>query len=389
MSTTAQVHGMDGELIPSDWPPLTLPELRPLLAEFPAWVEPVRILTVSPRPFSAASVVETTAGRIFVKRHARAVRNAEGLAEEHRFMAHLLAHGASVPRVYASVTGATAIERGEWTYEVHSLPSGVDLYRDTLSWMPFFNAAHARSAGQAIARLHCAAEGFCAPARPMRPLVSSFSIFAAADPSAVLERYLAARPALATHAAVRRCASEALDLLAPFHAELHPLLPSLPALWTHNDLHASNLFWSSDSPTAEATAIIDFGLADRTFAVFDIAQTIERGLIGWLSIVSPRAPLDSAEVHFDQIMALLDGYESVRPLSRPEAAALAPTLALCHVEFALTESDYFLGILHAEDKAPYAYDSYLVGHARWFRTAGQKLLDFLRRWANAHTEAAQ
>jgi len=389
MDTTAQVHGMDGELVASDWPQLTLPELRPLLAEFPTCGEPVRILTVSPRPFSSASVVETTTGHIFVKRHARLVRNAKGLAEEHRFMVHLLAHGASVPRVYTSVSGATAIERGEWTYEVHSIPSGADLYRDTLSWLPFFNPAHARSAGQAIARLHLAAEGFHTPARPVRPLVSSFSIFAAADPAAALESYLAAHPAIATHAAVRRCANEALALLAPFHAELQPLLPSLPALWTHNDLHASNFFWSNESSSAEGSAIIDFGLADRTFAVFDIAQAIERGLIGWLSIVDAGTPLDSAEIHFDQIAALLDGYESIRPLTRAEAASLAPTLALCHAEFALTESDYFLGILHDEDKAPYAYDSYLVGHARWFRTAGQKLLDFLRRWANAHTEAAQ
>ncbi|MDR3723204.1 MAG: phosphotransferase [Terracidiphilus sp.] len=389
MNTTAQVHGMDGELIPSDWPPLTLPELRPLVAEFPACGEPLRILTVSPRPFSSASVVETTAGRIFVKRHARLVRNAEGLIEEHRFMAHLLAHDTQVPQVYATRNGATALERGVWTYEIHSIPTGADLYRETLSWLPFFNPAHARSAGAMMARLHLAADGFDAPARPVRPLVSSFSIFATADPTTELNRYLSARPALDTHAAVRRCANEAFDLLAPFHAELHPLLPSLPALWTHNDLHASNFFWSDESPSAEASAIIDFGLADRTFAVFDIAQAIERGLIGWLSIVSPRAPLDSAEIHFDQIAALLDGYESIRPLSRTEAAALAPTLALCHAEFALTESDYFLGILHAEDKAPYAYDSYLIGHARWFRTAGQKLLDFLRRWADRHTEAAQ
>ena len=59
----------------------------------------------------------------------------------------------------------------------------------------------------------------------------------------------------------RRACDEALDLLAPFHAELLPLCPSLAPLWTHNDLHASNLFWSDASEHAQATAIIDFGLA--------------------------------------------------------------------------------------------------------------------------------
>jgi Ser/Thr protein kinase RdoA (MazF antagonist) len=370
---------MDGSLVATDWPPLTLGELRPLLAEFPACGRPVSILTISPRPFSAASVVETTAGRIFVKRHHRLVRDARGLEEEHRFLEHLRSRGVSVPRLFASAAGLTAIERGEWTYEIHDIPAGVDLYQDALSWTPFLSSAHAHSAGQTLARLHYAAEGFNEPARPVRPLVSSFTIFAAADPEAELRRYLAARPALAAHQDVRRCAEQALELLAPFHAELQPLRPALPALWTHNDLHASNLLWSNESPTARATAVLDFGLADRTFAVYDLAQAIERSLVEWLAIVEPDAPLDSAAIHFDQLTALLDGYESVRPLTRAEAAALVPATALCHAEFALTEADYFLAVLHDEQKASYAYRSYLVGHSRWFRSAGEPLLAALRR----------
>ena len=57
--------------------------------------------------------------------------------------------------------------------------------------------------------------------------------------------------------------------------------------------------------------------------------------------------------------------------------------ALCHAEFALSEADYFLGVLHSEEKAAMAYDGWLVGHARWFRgRRRQKLLDALRRWAD-------
>ncbi len=68
----------------------------------------------------------------------------------------------------------------------------------------------------------------------------------------------------------------------PFHADLAPLLPALTPLWTHNDLHASNLFWSESGPNARATAIIDFGLADRTNAVHDLAHAIERNIVEWL-----------------------------------------------------------------------------------------------------------
>lgn len=386
MITAAKSHGMDGTLVEPDWPPLALAEVRAVLAHFSGLGEPIEILTVSPRPFSAASVVRTAGGRVFVKRHHRTVRNAEGLHEEHRFIRHLIAHGAPVPRVLASIAGETAIEIGEWTYEVHETPDGVDLYEDALSWTPFRSAAHACSAGQMLARLHLAAEGFDAPRRQVRPLVAGFTIFAAQDAGAEAARYLAARPALAGDAATQRECLQALELLAPFHRELKPLLPALKPLWTHNDLHASNLLWSSAHPDARSIMAIDFGLADRTNAVHDIAQAIERNIVEWLDLLPASGHSRGARVHLDHLEALLNGYESVRPLSGEEAAALAPMAALCHAEFALTEADYFLSVLHSEQKARVASHDYLVGHARWFRgRGGRRLLDAIGQWAGART----
>jgi hypothetical protein len=75
----------------------------------------------------------------------------------------------------------------------------------------------------------------------------------------------------------------------------------------------------------------------------------------------------------------------VRQLSDEEASALAPMTALCHAEFALSEADYFLGVLHAPVKAAMAHDGWLVGHARWYRSeVGEKLLNALRQWASDH-----
>lgn len=372
---------MAGELVPMDWPPLTLEELRPLLAEFSSCGAPVCILSVSPRPFSAASVVETTSGRVFVKRHPRSVRTEAGLSEEHRFMRHLREHGAPVPRILQTKEGQSAVERGAWTYEVHEISPGIDVYEQAISWTPFQCAAHAHAAGKALAQLHRASEGFAAPLRRPQPLVSSFTIFAAKDPHVALEGYLAARPALDANARVHTCAEKALVLLEPFAAELRPLLPALLPLWTHNDLHASNLFWSDAGAEATATAIIDFGLADRTFAANDIAQAIERNIVGWLDLVThPELP-EAVPIAFDHLSALLDGYVAERPLARAEALALAPVMALCHAEFALTEADYYLAALHSDERAKIAYDDYLLGHAQWFLGAGAKLLDALRDWA--------
>ena len=55
MSGTAKAHGMDGTLVEPDWAPLALAEVRVLLSQFPDYGEPIEILNVSPRPFSAAS----------------------------------------------------------------------------------------------------------------------------------------------------------------------------------------------------------------------------------------------------------------------------------------------------------------------------------------------
>ncbi len=292
------------------------------------------------------------------------------MLEEHRFLNYLIGAGAQVPRVFPAASGETAIETGEWNYEVHDTPTGLDLYEDAISWTPFRNAVHARSAGEALARLHLASHGYAAPRRKPRPLVASFTIFAALDPASELERYLDAHPALAANASVREHCEQALKLLAPFHAELLPLLPALEPLWTHNDLHASNLFWSAAGDDARATSIIDFGLADRTNAVHDLAHAIERNIVEWLALVEDPLHAKNVPVHLDHLHALLEGYESVRPLSLQEAAALAPMTALCHAEFALSEADYFLGVLHSDEKAAMASDGWLVGHARWF----------LRRW---------
>jgi Ser/Thr protein kinase RdoA (MazF antagonist) len=381
VNRAAMAHGLDGTLVEPDWPPLTLDEMRALLREYPALGPPKRVLMISPRPFSAASVVATQSQNVFIKRHHLTVRDTAGLREEHRFMAHLRNNGAMVPRVFRTASGETSIMAGEWVYEVHETPQGIDVYEDALSWTPFRSLGHARSAGQAMARLHIASRGFDAPARKSRQLVAGFTIFASPDPVAEFSRYVAARPALSDYLRQRNCREEALTLLAPFHAELLPLLPSLMPLWTHNDLHASNLLWSDTGADAEAVAVIDFGLADRTNPVHDLAQAIERSIVGWLALVDRPNEPDDVRVHYDHLFALLDGYEAARPLSRQERLALAPMTALCHAEFALAETNYFLTALQDREKASMACEGYLVSHAKWFGGPGRRLLDALREWA--------
>lgn len=363
-------HGMGTELVEPDWAPLTVADVDRVLRHYDGLGRCHGLAWHSPRPFSSAGIAETGAGPLFVKRYHRLIRDVAGFVEEHRFIAHLRAAGAPVPEVLANRTGATAVAEGDWVYEVQRIGPGEDLYRDALSWSPFRIPAHARAAGQALAELHRAAAGYDAPSRHAAALVASFTLMRSADPLRAIADYAAARPALSRYLAARDWQAEIARAVLPLHRRLQPFIERLAPLWTHNDWHASNLLWRGD----EVSAVLDFGLADRTTALHDLATAIERNVVRWLDLpANPDDPVD-----YPALDALLEGYQSVTPLAGWERQALAALLPVVHVEFALNEADYFLAALGAEDRADLAYDTYLLGHAAWFAgPQGQRLLAHL------------
>lgn len=381
-------HGLGTEPVAPSWPPLTLDEVRQLLQRYPQVGTVKRLTWYSPRPFSSACVVETGSGMLFVKRLLKAIRGVDDLLEEHRFIAHLALHlptaGPAVSALLADRGGATAIADGDWTYEVQRLAQGVDIYRNAFSWTPFLQARHAYAAGRALALLHQAAATYVAPARTASLLVSGFSVFSNDDPLTQLQHYIDARPGLAAYLAQRAWRQDVTRVLLPFHAQLQPLLKNLLPLWTHNDWHASNLLWrDTQDGQAEVATILDFGLCDRTCAVYDLAIAIVTNIVEWLKLPQQGSyrPLDAERlVHFDQLDALLDGYEAIAPLSARDAAAVTAMLPLVHVEFALSELAYFYGVQGSVENADLAYDTYLLGHAEWFNSqAGRRLLAHIQR----------
>jgi Ser/Thr protein kinase RdoA (MazF antagonist) len=348
------------------WPVITAPEAQAVLARLPSAGRFQALEWHSPRPFAAAALVRTDRGTLFVKRHHRRVRSPAGLRAEHAFIAHLGARGLPVATILHDARGATALAQGEWVWEVHSQAPGRDLYRDRPSWTPFLNGAQAHAAGAALARLHHAAEGFAAPARPAEPLVTGMTVLSSVDPLAGAAAYIAARPALGDYLADKPWRRDLARLFAQWDA---PGLRAEPALWTHNDWHPSNLLWNADDSVA---SVLDFGLADRTCALYDLAIALERSAVRWLELDGSDRPI--AEI--DDARALIAGYAEVRPLDRDRLARLLP---LVHVEFALSEADYFHGVLGRRDDADLAWHGYLLGHGHWFGSAeGQALLAAIR-----------
>jgi len=148
------------------------------------------------------------------------------------------------------------------------------------------------------------------------------------------------------------------------------LLTSLEPLWTHGDWHPSNLFWGADN---DVTTVIDFGLSDRTSAVIDIATAIERTCVPWLDLGR-----SSVKADISTAVAFVTAYSEVRALSPAEFAALPLVLPLVHIDFALSEVDYFVTALDDHNRAAIAYDDFLLAHADWFTShAGGALTDAL------------
>ncbi len=373
--------------VPPDWPPLRTEEVRPLLARLVGLddASATRITWHSPRPFAATAVI-TVPGpgggqplRLVVKRHHGAVRTTDSLQAEHAFMAHLAARGLAVPR--ALDDGArSAWADGDFVYEVLELLDGHDLYRQARSWTPFTSVGHAQAAGRALAQLHQAGETYAAPARPHEPLRASADIVSSAEPVAAVAALAEQRPGLAGFLRHRPWRRELADGLGPLHARFLPHVGALAPLWAHNDWHPSNLLWSGPGADAQVAGVIDFGLSNPTTACYDLATAIERSVIGWLGPAHHRA------VRLDLAKALLDGYCALRPLGPGEGAALPHLLPVVHVDYALSEVEYFHAVAHSPANAMLAYREYLLGHLEWFAgPQGRALCSYIEQVVGAHS----
>ncbi|MTI74112.1 MAG: aminoglycoside phosphotransferase family protein [Stenotrophomonas sp.] len=361
-----RVQGLNNDEVPADWPAIAPHEIAWLAGRFAQLRGATAAQWHSPRPLSAAALVETAAGRVFVKRHHHSVRDAATLGEEHRFIAHLAAAGVPVVQVLRDHDGATAVEHDGWTYELHTPGNGEDLYRDAVSWTPLTNVAQARDAGRMLARLHQAATRYHAPQRGTHLLVARDDLIRSHDPIAALQADLDNRPGLARYLARIPWEEQLRGIVLPWHAGLAERLRDEPRLWAHNDWHVSNLLWQGDT----VSTVLDFGLASPTSALFDLATAIERNAVAWLELER-----GAQAARIDIALALLDGYRQLLPLSAARMHLLADLLPLVHLDFALSEVEYFEGVTGSTANADVAWQPFLLGHAQWFGSAeGQALL---------------
>jgi Ser/Thr protein kinase RdoA (MazF antagonist) len=377
---TDLVHGMGTDLVVPDWPAITADEAREVLANF-SWMGTGApyIVWRSPRPMSGAAIVRSTTATVFVKRHHVAVRSTARLEREHEFARHLRDHGVSVPAVLSTTSGESVVKLGEYVYEVHDTARGVDAYRDVPSWFPFASVHHASSAGRALALFHAGAREFAAPAWNPEILNDSMAIIGGDDPERALLTMIERRGALSRALDHYEYEQDLRRWLVPAMEQASPLLRGEQSQWTHGDWHASNLTWSTSGEDAAVADVLDLGLSNRTTAVRDLAIAVERNCVDWLDINQ----VGSIHPDYKSVDALLDGYEELSPLSTEQGAALIALLPVSHVEFALSEIEYFADVVHSAANTNLAYEGFLLGHAQWFQgPLGTSLLSHLgERWS--------
>lgn len=367
------VQGLNNDEVAADWPAIDATELAWLCDHYPQLGADSTLLWHSPRPMSAAAIATGPHGNVFIKRHHHQVRSAACLLEEHQFIAHLGAAGVPVSQLLRSHGGETAVVHDDWTYELHAVADGQDLYRDAPSWTLLTEVERARAAGRMLATLHRASSSYHAPQRSTHLLVARDELIRAEDPIAALKADLGNRPGLARYLSRIPWEEQLRRSVMPWHAGLAARLQAEPRLWAHNDWHVSNLLWGHGQNAMQVSTVLDFGLASPTSALFDLATAIERNAIAWLELER-----GADAVRIDIALSLLDGYREVLPLAAERVHLLADLLPMVHFDFALSEVEYFEGVTGSTANADVAWQPFMLGHPEWFASApGQALLQAL------------
>ena len=370
------------DIVAQRWADITLDEAREVLSRLERPLRAQAIVSHSGRPTAAGSMVATDQGNVFVKRYARSVRDADGIAPYHRFVEHLVERGIPTPRFlpFASTCAAcrSTLSTDEAVYEVSTQARGEDRYVSALSWDPPRSLDEAEALGEFVARMSLAAADFREPRREVPdPFQNRFGVFASSDVDAAVDDWLAKRPSVAEY--LRATGRDIHRDMSPHRAWASRICLGygrLEPCWTHGDPHVSNFLWSGPRPVS----VFDFGLADCNTAVFDLVETLERHAIQFVDIANG----NDESCRPDIADAIVRGYHRVRPLSGDERALVPDMLPVSQSEAALNWIAYYVNGTGRVEDAAWCYETSFLGHTAWFsRDCGRRFLDSLRRSLDA------
>ncbi len=331
------------------WDPIAPREAEAVLGE------PVEITASHRRWLFAVARCRTETGDVMLKRQPPMGRQADQLLWQHRLTNHLADRAVPAARALAMHELA-----GLW-YELFEPAAGEDRYEGTDSWEPFGTLEDVRAAGSMLARLHVAGGDFePRRAQPQAGFVVQLGLAGRGAVGAV-ERLCRLRPAVADHLARRRDWQR--DVAAAYERPLErlaPLLHQLPEAPLHGDWQTNNLFFDLFG----VAGVIDFHQADFGPRLLDLAVAIERNCFFWNRLSAG----EEGAYDLEHAAALLAAYESVAPLTPAERIAFADVLGCCQFEYGISFLDYYWGVERDREKADWAWDTFVLGHARWWQS---------------------
>jgi Ser/Thr protein kinase RdoA (MazF antagonist) len=307
---------------------------------------------------------------LYIKRQPRMGRSIEQLEWQHALANHLADRGVPAARPVGIA------ERGELWYELIEPAAGEDAYTGADSWDPFGSRAHVEAAGAMLARLHAAGADF-QPPRPQPQAGFVVRIGAVRDdPVSAVRELAAARPAVADYLRGQLYEAAVEDTYGELFDRLRPAVGVLPSRPLHGDWQTNNLFFEGD----RVSGIIDFHQADYAPRVLDLAVAVERNCFFWNRISDG----DDAAWDAEHAGLLISAYDRDRVLEPAERAAFADVLAACQFEYGISFLDYYWGVERDREKADWAWHTFVLGHAGWWRTpAGLEAREVIRRAAEA------
>jgi Ser/Thr protein kinase RdoA (MazF antagonist) len=307
---------------------------------------------------------------LYLKRQPPMGRSIDQLEWQHALTNHLADLGVPAARAVGIA------ERDALWYELIEPAAGDDAYTGADSWDPFGSPAHVEAAGAMLARLHAAGAGF-QPRRPQPQAGFVVQIGAVrGDPATAVRKLATVRPAVADYLREQPFEAAVEEAYGELFDRLRPVVDGLPSRPLHGDWQTNNLFFEGDW----VSGIVDFHQADYAPRVLDLAVAVERNCFFWNRISGG----DDAAWDAEHARLLISAYDREGGLEAAERAAFADVLAVCQFEYGISFLDYYWGVEHDREKADWAWHTFVLGHARWWRTpAGLEAREAIRRAAEA------
>ena len=250
-------------------------------------------------------------GVFYAKRYIGATRPPASVAFTHRVIRAMHAGGIAAPAPLADAQGDDVLVFSSDLLALYPDCGGTSIADDDI------DVEEARDVGTLLARIHVVGQSVPSSERPAGGLRIGTRLLRHPHADRAFEQLVVGHRDVAIALENHAWTTRVLSLIRATSRRLLDVLPRCPTTVVHGDFGPGNVLLREGQPPA----VIDWDLADVDLAAWDLARTIDRIAIRWPDRLG--AP---AEIRTNIVSALLDGYQSVRPLLSSERKAI-PVLA--------------------------------------------------------------